>query len=396
MRLKPFLLLCLLFTFLQTQSQNVRLTEQAEIAVMTLGPYQPELYSAFGHSAVRVSDPGNNMDWVFNYGVFDFNQKNFYLNFAKGKMIYQLGLSYYEPFRDAYISEDRDVQEQYLNLTLAEKQQFFDFLVENHKPGNREYLYNYVYDNCASKIPDIVERIFPGQIRYDSSFMEPDKTVRDLMHDYLDYQPWGEWMIDIGLGMQIDDETTQKEYMFLPDYVFKAFEGATIVSSGEVKPLVENTSVIYKKQNAPAENGFLTPMNFFVLLFFVGGFITHVNMKKGLRSAWLDALLFGFAGMVGCWLAFLWIGTAHLSKWNLDLLWAIPFHFPILFFLRKNLLKPWVRLYFKFTAFWNGGLLLVWAVLPEPLHMALVPLSLLMLLRAAYMSYYLKLKTRNS
>lgn len=386
MRLKLFLLIGL-GCFWQLNAQNVQLSDKSEIVVMTLGPYQPELYSAFGHSAIRVVDSVRGIDWVFNYGVFDFRQKNFYLNFAKGKMTYQLGLTYYEPFRDSYISEDRDVREQYLNLTLKERQQFFDFLMENRKPENREYLYNYVYDNCASKIPDVLESIFGNRLAYDTTFMEEGKTVRDLMHDYLDYQPWGKWMIDIGLGAQIDGPTNRKEFMFLPDYVLKAFSLATI----DGKPLVKKTEDVYLKQEPIPENGWLTPMNFFILLFFIGGFLTHLNMKRQKRSRLIDGVLFGFAGMVGCWLAFLWFGTIHLSKWNLDILWAIPFHLPIVFMMRVKKWQKWVRIYFKIAAIWYGLLLLLWAVLPEPLNMALVPFTLLLLLRSAYISYDLKL-----
>ncbi len=369
---------------------QIKLSDQSEVAVMTLGPYQPELYSAFGHSAIRVHDPVTGFDRVFNYGVFDFDQENFYLNFAKGKMIYQLGMSHYAPFRDYYISEDRFVKEQYLNLTPDETQQFFDFLANNYKPENREYLYNYVYDNCATKIPEVVNHLFGNRLKYDSTFIEKGKTVRDLMHDYLAYQPWGEWMIDIGLGMQIDKEANLSEFMFLPDYVFTAFEGATIVDDGEPRSLVKRTQILHTPVNSPSENGWLTPMNFFIILFFVGGWITHLNMKSGKRTRILDGILFGFSGVVGCWLVFLWAGTAHLSTWNFDLLWAIPFHLPLIFLMKKQSALRWVRMYFKFTAFWYGGLLIAWALLPEPLNMALVPFTLLLLLRAAYVSYDLK------
>lgn len=389
MRSKTWVFVSLLLASLFSTAQ-LRLSDRAEIAIMTLGPYQPELYSAFGHTAIRVHDPASNFDRVFNYGVFDFDQENFYLNFAKGKMVYQLGMSYYEPFRDFYISEDRYVKEQYLNLTQAETQAFFDFLANNYKPENREYFYNYVYDNCATKIPEVVETVFPGQIKYDTSFMEKGKTVRDLMHDYLDYQPWGTWMIDIGLGMQIDSEADRNEFMFLPDYVFKAFENAKIVTNGTSKPLVKRTEILHTPVNPPEENGWLTPMNFFILLFFVGGWITHLNMKKGKRTKWLDTILFGFAGFVGIWLLFIWFGTAHLSKSNLDILWAVPLHFPIIFLMRKKSLRKWIRLYFKYTAIWYGALLIAWAMLPEPLHMALVPFTLLLLLRSAYISYEMK------
>ena len=373
-----------------TTSNSQTLSDKSEIAIVTLGAFQPELYSAFGHSAIRVYDPNLDLDWAFNYGVFDFEQENFYLNFAKGKMVYQLGLAYYQPFKNNYVNQDRDVREQYLNLTLEEKQEFLDFLMTNRRPENREYFYNYVYDNCASKIPDVLESIFPQAIAYETDFMIQDKTIRDLMHDYLEFQPWGQWMIDIGLGTQIDKGANKKEYMFLPDYVFESLKDATIATDNETKKLVQRTEIIHRKQKSPTQGSGLTPMNVFILIFFIGGLLTQRNMKKQRRTKWLDGLLFGFSGMVGCWLVFLWAGTAHLSTWNLDLLWAIPFHLPIVFMIRKNKWEKWIRVYFKFTAIWYGVLLLVWAILPEPLHMALVPFTLLLLLRAAYISYDLK------
>ena len=371
-----------------SDGQSMRLSNQSEIAIMTLGPYQPELYSAFGHSAIRVHDPQAGIDWVYNYGVFDFEQENFYLNFAKGKMVYQLGLNSYPRFRDFYISQDRSVREQYLNLTIEEKQQFFDFLQWNYLPENRAYNYNYVYDNCASKLPEVVNEIFGDRITYDS--IVSNKSVRDLMHDYLTYQPWGMWMIDIGLGQQIDGTASQTEYLFLPDYVFEAFETAKITRSNTTVPLVSRTIDIYQSAETPENAGWLTPMNFFILLFFIGGYLTHFDMKRNHRSNWLDVIVFGFAGFVGVWLVFLWAGTAHLSTWNHDLLWAIPFHFIVLFFINKPKHLVWVRKYFTVTAYLYGLLLILWAVLPEPIHMALVPFVLLLLLRSAYISYHMK------
>jgi hypothetical protein len=386
---KILVLASTVLSFLAT-SQPARLTESAEISVMTLGPYQLELYSAFGHTAIRVYDPTIDLDLVYNYGVFDFNQKNFYLNFAKGKMIYKLGLTYYEPFRDFYISQNRDIREQVLNLSDEQTQAVYTFLKNNYKPANRDYLYNYVYENCASKIPDVLDAVLGEKLTYDSSYMADGKTIRGLMHDYLGAQPWGEWAIDIGLGAQIDKVADRKESMFLPDYVFNALALTTIQNDSTTLPLIRNTKLVYTSKDEESENGWLTPMNFFVLLFFIGGFITHRNMKSGKRTRWLDGLLFGFAGFVGLWLVFLWAATAHLSTWNYDLLWAIPFHFVIVFLMRFKKFKNFSIAYFKITGIVYGLLLLTWAILPEPINMALVPFTLLLLLRAFYISYNLK------
>ena len=138
------------------------------------------------------------------------------------------------------------------------------------------------------------------------------------------------------------------------------------------------------------KNGLLTPFNVFVILFFVVGFITNRNFKTGKRTKWIDTILFFFAGLVGLWVAFLWFGTEHLSKGNLNILWAIPIHVLVAFFISKARFNGFMRYYFKFTAYWYCLLLVMWALLPQPLHMSLVPFVLTMVLRAFYISYDLK------
>jgi len=129
-------ILCVLLS-LPGYAQNSQLSSRAEIYVVTCGPYQNELYSAFGHSAFRVSDPVAAFDWIYNYGVFDFNQPNFYLNFARGNLNYKLGVHEYHPFRDYYISNNRFIHEQQLNLTQEQKQKLFEFLEWNALPENQ-------------------------------------------------------------------------------------------------------------------------------------------------------------------------------------------------------------------------------------------------------------------
>ena len=111
----------LLIPFL-TAAQPDSLSAEAKISVLTFGPYQGELYSAFGHSAIRVYDPVHGIDDAYNWGVFDFNQPNFYLNFAKGFLYYKLGVFDYDRMRDYYIYFNRYVHEQNLNLNKEEKQ----------------------------------------------------------------------------------------------------------------------------------------------------------------------------------------------------------------------------------------------------------------------------------
>ncbi|WP_420576711.1 DUF4105 domain-containing protein [Ekhidna sp.] len=377
--------------FLSTFSiAQIRLSEEAEIAVITVGPYQGEVWSAFGHSGIRIVDQKKGIDWFYNYGLYDFEQENFFLNFAQGLLKYKVGVTKYDRVFRFYKSQDRFIKEQYLNLTQEEKQRFFDFLQNNVKPENAEYLYNYVYDNCATKIRDVPEELFAGRINFDFSYKEEGKTIRDLMDDYLDYQPWGDLAIDLGLGMQIDREATAYEYMFLPDYIHMAFSGATISRDSATVPLVKKSETTFMPTDVENSNGLFTPFNTFVILFFVVGLITHRNLKSGKRTKWIDALLFSVVGFAGWWVVFLWFGTEHLSQRNLNILWAIPFHLPLIFFVGKERFRDFFRKYFKVLAYWYCGVLLVWAILPQPLHQALVPLVLTMVLRSFYIGYDLR------
>src|SRR6267154_2472933 len=110
-------------------SQASMLSEGAKISVITMGPSQAEVYSAFGHSGIRVVDSLQHIDAFFNYGVFDFNRPYFYLNFVKGNLNYMVDAYAYSDYRSYYIEHHRFIHEQILNLTPLQRQQVFDYLV---------------------------------------------------------------------------------------------------------------------------------------------------------------------------------------------------------------------------------------------------------------------------
>ncbi|WP_462253502.1 lipoprotein N-acyltransferase Lnb domain-containing protein [Ekhidna sp.] len=387
-----FAFLSLLILITTHSKAQIQLSDQAEIAVITIGPYQGEVWSAFGHSGIRVVDPKLGVDWFYNYGLYDFDQENFFLNFAQGLLKYKVGVTKYEHAVRFYKKQNRYVKEQFLNLTTEERQQFFNFLQNNVKPENAEYLYNYVYDNCATKIRDVIDELYPGRVTYDLSYKVEGKTIRDLMEDYLDYQPWGDLGIDIGLGTQVDREAKAKEYMFLPEYIYLALDKAEISRDSVTVPFISKSVTVFVPEEENNENGLLTPFNAFVLLFFIVGLITHRNMKYGRRTKWIDALVFSIVGFAGWWVVFLWFGTEHLSQGNLNILWAIPFHLPLAFFISKERFRKFFRIYFKITAYWYCGVLLIWAMIPQPLHQSLVPLVLTLVLRSFFISYHLNKK----
>ncbi len=376
-----------LFSFLLLISVSsmgqIRLSDAAEIRILTCGPYQPELYSAFGHSAIRVHDPEVGIDYLFNYGVFDFRQPNFYLNFARGYLNYQLAVTDYSYFRDAYINDNRYIHEQILNLTAEEKQKFFDFLQWNMQPENRFYYYDYFYDNCATRVRDALVRTFGDAIEFDGSYVNTTYTIRDLTDLYLEQQPWGDLGIDLCLGLPMDTLATPYMYMFLPDYIEKGFDNAYIIRDGSRIPLVRETVVTYESNPEPDHSSLVTPFIAFSALLILGAWLTWKDYRNRKRFVWFDFILFTVVGLVGWLLALLWLVTDHnAAAQNLNLLWAIPLYFPLSFWILRSPVSRWVRRIFMVTAGLMVILVCIWFFLPQDLHDSLIPITMLLGIRS--------------
>jgi hypothetical protein len=361
---------------------GIQLSPSSEISIITCGPGQEELYSAFGHSAIRVYDPSQQVDLAFNYGVFDFNQTNFYLNFAKGFLYYKLGVHHYQAFEQHYITGNRYVHEQILNLTQKQKQKVLDFLSWNSLPENEHYRYDYFYDNCATKMPGVIAKVFGDSVRFDGAYVKTNYTIRELTDLYLGGQPWGDLGIDICLGLPMDKVASPYEYMFLPDYVESGFAHATIKRNGQEEPLVKKGVVKHDPGTTQTSNALFHPLLVFCIFAVAVIIFSVLEFRKKSVSIWLDTILFTIVGIVGVLLFFLWSFTDHAAAAkNMNILWALPTHVVIVFFLRKN--PGWLRYYFGLTAAICVLLLLFWWALPQKLHYALIPLVIVICVRAA-------------
>lgn len=383
--MRKWILLFVLLPLLQF-AKAPQLSSKAEIYIVTCGPYQGELYSAFGHSAVRVFDPVNGYNIIFNYGVFDFNQPNFYLNFTKGQLNYQLATTYYDSFLSVYVRENRFVHEQALNLRQDQKQKVFDFLEWNARPENKNYFYDYFHNNCATKIKDALKDIFQDSLVMDLSYIDTEYSIRDLMDLYLDQQPWGDFGIDLCLGMTIDKPVDPEVYMYLPDYIESGLNHSYIINKkGEKEPLIKETVVSYSPTEEAEGYSWNQPFTIFSILLILGIFITYLGSKRDKNYFALDISLFTFIGILGWLLSILWLFTDHkAAAYNLNVIWALPFHFPIALMLLKSNKPKFLKGYFKITAVLYVLLLLNWAWLPQNLHNGLIPFVILLLIRSVW------------
>lgn len=372
-----FFVLFLMLSSVYSQGLPTQLSDQAEISVITCGPFQGEVYSAFGHSAFRVYDPALEIDKAYNYGVFDFDQPNFYLNFARGRNNYMLGVYAYDRFRDHYIYYNRYVHEQKLNLSTQQKQKLYEYLEWNAQPENRSYPYDYFYDNCATKIRDVVLKVFGDSVKFDGSFITTQYSIRNLTDLYLKHQPWGDLGIDVCLGLPMDKKASPFEYMFLPDYIEYSFDHATLNNA----PIVKEKISVYESREEEYPKSLLHPLSVFGPLAIFALLLSLWDFKRKKISIWFDAVLFGITGLVGILLLLLWTATDHKAAANnFNLLWALPTHLlAVLAFIKK---PAWLKLYFLIAFLICALTLILWFILPQKLNFYLIPLVVALCIRS--------------
>ncbi len=389
MFIRPFPLVLLMLSATLALGQALHLSENAQISIITCGPYQGELYSAFGHSAIRVYDPALRIDRAYNYGVFDFDQPNFYLNFARGHSYYKLGVYPYPWFRDIYISYNRFLHEQVLNLTPVQKQKVFDFLEWNALPENSSYLYDYFYDNCATRVRDVFMNVLKEEVAFDSTFITTQYTIRELTDLYLQEQPWGDLGIDICLGLPMDKTASPFEYMFLPDYIEYSFDHALVKNDSATMPLVKEKISVYESVPQEPFPALPHPLWFFGCFFAVVAAFTYRDWKQKKLTRWLDVTLLLVTGSIGLLLLLLWVATSHqAAAQNFNLLWALPTHLLAVPLYISN--HKWAGAYFQATFVITALLLLCWLLLPQQLHLFLIPVAAAFLLRWWVISWWMK------
>ncbi|WP_430816004.1 DUF4105 domain-containing protein [Carboxylicivirga sp. RSCT41] len=359
-----------------------KLSQEAQISLLTCSPGN-ELYSLFGHSAIRVNDPVAGFDLVFNYGTFDFDTPNFYMKFANGNLNYMLRYGNYHTFLRNYGYEKRSVWEQLINFSDKEKQQFFKALMENAQPENRYYRYDFLFDNCATRIRDIIEDNIDGELQYNEA--AADKyTYREMLHLYDSHLPWIGNGLDIILGMKTDYDANLYNQMFLPDYLMKHLIGAYKTETSQ--PLLGETKTLLSFENS-TDKQFFTPALLFYLLFIVSLIFSYFEVKRKKEFLFINRLFLFLTGVVGCLIFFLWFLSRHsVTGENFNMLWAIPFNVFVAFFGTWFFKARTFHLYLLFLITCSAVPLVFGWLIPQYLPAVVYPLCLLLISR--YLSWY--------
>jgi len=385
MKLNVFFFLSILITT-TIFGQQRQLSSEAEISVLTIGPGS-NLNDAFGHNGFRIKDKQLGLDVVYGYGQYDFETPNFYLKFAQGKLNYLISKHSFSDFYNTYKYYDRTIEEQVLNFSASEKQQLYDYLVNNYKPENRPYLYDFFYDNCATRIRDITKSVTNKDLTLLTPAKYKAKTFRELIHEHVGLNTWGSFGIDLALGSVIDRNADTYEQMFLPKYIHEFFGQTKIENS---KNLVKKSSTIYKNRHkSTTENFFFSPLMILTLIATLILFVTYKDKKHKRHSKWLDVVLFGVTGILGVLMLFLWFGTNHsATAYNYNMLWAFPLNLFMIGQLLKPKVKNWFKSYLKFLIIMFCLLSLHWIIGVQVFAIALIPLLIALLVRYIYILKY--------
>ena len=358
-----------------------------EVSLLTADPGS-ELYSSFGHSAIRMRELGpGGRDLVFNFGTFDFDTPNFYGKFATGKLNYMLSVATYDRFIVEYDYYKRGLREQVLDLSEEQKDFLLQHLDAQYAPERRFYKYDFFYNNCATKIRDAFDVAIDEQLVWGDTLAE-EKTFRNLIDEFVLPLPWADFGIDLALGAVIDRPATELEKQFLPTYMEQAFANATIVENGVSRPLVKQSRVLLEYPKEAAQQSLLNPTAIFWFLVVLFAALTLYGFKKGKLLKGLDIAFFGTLGILGVVVTFLWFFTDHSATlWNWNILWAFPGHLVLVWGLVARPNATWISSYLLFVMGATVVVLLLWMFGVQSFYPALIPILLILLLRANFLFY---------
>jgi Domain of unknown function (DUF4105) len=353
-----------------------QLSDRATISLVTYSPGD-ELYTAFGHSSIRVRDDAQEIDRLYNYGTFDFETEAFYLKFARGDLLYQLSVGLSKAEINERGSLGQGITESILNFNADQRQAMFSELEKNLLPENRFYRYDFLLDNCSTRVRDIFERVWGHPV---ADPLIGKITFRQMLDPYFLRIPWIRFGIYLLLGARVDRLVTPREACFLPYNLERAVQK----SSTETGPLGRKPTVIYQPQPLSSVPWYFRPeFVFWVILLF---WIAWWMIRGYSASAVLSGLVFLIFGAVGTFLVILAANTFHweaYDNWNLG--WLVPTHLLAgvgIIFLGRSW-RSWLRVYLAIGLGEIALFLVASPWLPQQFHHAIYPLSILLCWRCA-------------
>ena len=373
--------LALIFFSINIYANELENKNRYKMSILSIGE-GPSLVDAFGHTAIRVKDEELKNDVVFNFGVYDFNSPNFYLNFVKGRPEYKLGIQNYYNLTQNYVRQKRYIVEHQLNLDQNSIKIIIDLLVE--KLNDPYYIYDYFRDNCTTRAADIVIDKTNNKFKDDKLESEDIVSYRELIHGKINENSWAALGIDLCLGAIIDKKIKTRETFFLPENLMNyldLYEGDIIKKNIIYRP----ESAISYRENIPS------PLLINLILSLIIIAVTIFNFKRNKWNKSLDTLIFLISGSIGVLIIYLWFFSNHFAgAQNFNFLWAFPFNFALIFAIYKSKIPNWSIGFIKLLIIMIILLFLHWSTGVQKYNLTLLPILVALLIRYSFLVHQIK------
>jgi len=358
--------------------------DSTQISLLTVLPRPNTVYTMYGHTAIRITNPSENIDKVFNYGIFDFDSPNFLYRWLKGETDYSLGADAFPFFNYAYTARNTTVIEQILNIPSKEKEDIVKFLINNIQPENSVYRYTYCFDNCTTRPRDIIEKYCGGKLIYTEK--EKNISIRGLVHECITPFPWETFGIDLLIGSGADSIISKRTELFLPLELKNALDNAYVLDeTGQQRPIVSSTKTIISSAQIIPEKSWSSPMKLGIimlihcLVFAIVGYFWKKSFRYFFALMFLSAAI---AGFIIAFVSFISVHPCTFPNWNL--LWLHPLHFiPVVGYFFKKTYR-FIRWYHWSNFVLLSGVLLGWHFIPQELNIACIPFILCLWISSGY------------
>ena len=343
-----------------------QLSPHAKVYLLTCDPGD-EIYTQFGHSAIRIVDKEASLDNVYNWGMFEFDEDEtaFMMKFARGKLPYYMGVQSFDGFMAEYIYFNRTVRQLELNLNQAQTNELFAALQINYLPENRVYKYDFFFDNCASRIRDFFVKVVGESLELGKHNDADLFSYRTIITPRLTDHSWTHFGINLVLGARIDAYVTNDNLMFLPEYMEQIFLLSHVNVEGKKVPFVLSQETIFEGAKIEEKSSlFFTPNILAWSIFGLIVLLLFFKWNKSLRV--LGMVLIFSTSLLGLILLLMWFATDHqATKMNYNLIWANPVLIILPFLMLTTAMFKRMYYVFRTVAFIHLSFIVMWIFLPQ-------------------------------
>ena len=383
--MKRIFLICLIISFVSFTRVLSQSSNDTIAYLITCGP-GIDTYSNYGHSALRIAIPGKHTDIIYNWGVFEYNTKNFAWKFAKGRLDYMLDTEITKGFLQSYFFEQRYVYSQRFNIDSKEVRKLTELINENLRPENIKYRYDFFYDDCSTRIRDLLEKSIGDKLKYPPVEIGKVETFREMVARYQNPFPWLKFGVDLIMGSTSDKKAHFRDQMFLPIDMRNGLSKTLVRRSDKMIPLLQNPEILIDFKNPQIkQNIFLSPPFVFTVLIIVILILAGLTKNRKIIRI-MDIIIYAVFSILSILMIFFNFFTDHQQmKWNLNIIWLNPF---IVVCLLMLILNKTGEVWFRIVFYISAAFLVVHYVLPQQFNIGFLLLDIIIVIRSSVRSNF--------